>query len=388
MDVLVIGYDGFTGYPLAQYLLDSGYSVYGIDDLSRRERVSDQDSNSVIPIAKSDKRVEGLKSLGNFRHSNFDISNNDEKLGKILEENDFDCIVNLAQIPSAPYSMKSFDNAFETIKNNLGGHLNVLWNLRKKGKKKIPLVHLGTMGEWGQGVNMPIPEGFFKAEYEGYEDIIPFPRQTGSVYHSSKAMMSDLSWFACRIWELRNTDIHQGIIFGTRSPKKMEGIYRTRLDQDECFGTVINRFVLSAVKNYPLPIYGSGEQTRAVIPLRDSIRAIKLLIDNPPTDDDSHHSYRVVNQFTDYYSINDIADIVQKVGRRFGLDVTKQHIPNPRIEDEVHFYQPQSEKLDRLGFESKTTLEEEVELAFEDVIPHKDRIEEKNFIPKVKWREG
>jgi len=241
----------------------------------------------------------------------------------------------------------------------------------------------------GNCPNMPIPEGFFEVEYEGMRDILPFPKQTNSVYHTSKVMTSDLAWFAARVWELRITDIMQGVVYGTRTDTMTEPVYRTRFDIGECFGTNVNRAVACAVVGHPIVVYGSGFQRRGYIQLRDSVACLTLVTENHPTDDDSIHGYRVINQFDESYSCEEIAYIVKKVGEEhFGLNVKVKNIPNPRIEPEVHYYNPHHEKLYKMGWRPTKTIEEGLIEMFEDLIPLKDRILKfkDKILPKIKWR--
>ncbi len=315
-----------------------------------------------------------------------DVAKNYQGLEKIIKDFKPEGIIHLGQQPSPAYSMKSPRHATFTQANNVCGGLNLLWAVRKINHE-VPIITLGTMGEYSCP-NMPIPEGFFKCQYEGMEDILPFPRQGHSVYHVSKIQTTDNVWFACRTWVMKVTDIHQGVVYGTKTDEMGEDQrFRTRFDIDECFGTAINRFVSCAASGHPIVIYGSGYQTRGYIALRDSIQCITLVVEKPPTYDDSFHGHRVLNQFSSAYSINELAEKVQKIGNEeFDLDVKIQNIENPRIEPEVHFYKPHSEKLRRMGFRETRTFKEEIVTMFEDLIKHKDRITISKILPKIRWR--
>jgi len=260
-------------------------------------------------------------------------------------------------------------------RNNNEGLMNILWAT----KKYVPDAHittLATMGEYGTP-NMPIPEGFFEIEYEGMKDTLPFPRQGGSFYHISKIQSTHNVAFACKIWKLKSTDIHQGVVYGTRTEETT-----TRFDFDECFGTMINRAVACAVIERPIIPYGLGHQTRGYIALRDSIQCITISVENPP-----EGNYRVWNQFDECYRCNQIAEIVAQVAWSLGLKESIRNIENPRIESEEHFYQPHHGKLHQLGFRSTTTLLEELKIMFNDLIPNKQRILERadKIEPKIKW---
>lgn len=387
MKVLLAGVDGYIGYALAQKLLLRGHSVYGVDAFYRRMNVKSEGLESIIPIASPQERKKALKELGDYDFVSFDISTHYEFLANIFENFQPEAIVNLAQLPSAAFSMKNPKNARWNINNNVCGDLNVLWAMRDYAPESS-LVILGTMGIWGFP-NVNIPEGFFQVEYEGQTDILPFPRQTSSVYHTSKAQASDLDWFAARVWELRITEVEQGVVYGTRTDTMTKPELRTRFDISETWGTYINRAVSCAVMGHPITPYGSGLQTRAYIQLRDSIDCLTLLTENHPTNDDSIHGYRVVNQFDENYNCNELADIVKEVGEsEFGLNVEIENIPNPRVEPEYHYYNPKHEKLYKMGWQPKMTLKEGLKEMFEDLLPLKTKLEKykDKILPKILWR--
>lgn len=382
--------DGYLGFPLAQHLLNRRHDIFGIDCFYRRKWVEEVGSQSVIPIADWGEREKTLKTEfdGEFQgFKRLDVAKNYQGLEEIIRSFNPSVIVHLGQQPSPAYSMKSPRHATFTQANNVCGGLNLLWAV-KKVNHEIPIVTLGTMGEYSCP-NMPIPEGFFKCQYEGMEDILPFPRQGHSVYHVSKIQTTENVWFACRTWVMKVTDVHQGVVYGTKTDEMRDDYRRrTRFDIDECFGTAINRFVACAVSGHPIVIYGSGYQTRGYITLRDSIQCITLVVEKPPTYDDSFHGHRILNQFDEAYSINQLAGTVKKVGEKeFGLDVKVENIENPRIEPEVHYYNPQHEKLKRLGFRPTKTLEGELKIMFEDVLKHTNHINVSKIRPKIRWRD-
>lgn len=387
MKILLLGADGYIGYPLCQNLLLRGHKVYGVDAFYRRINVKNEGLESIIPIASSQTRTETLKKMGDYQFTPFDISSDYERLSGIFKTFQPETIVNLAQLPSAAFSMISPGHANWNILNNVCGMSNVLWCMRDYAPESS-VVTLGTMGEYS-APNMNIPEGFFKVEYEKLTDILPFPRQPNSVYHSSKVMASDLAWFAARVWELRITDVMQGIVYGTKTSTMTQPELRTRFDISETWGTYINRAVACAVMGHPITPYGSGLQTRAYIQLRDSIACLTLLTENYPTNDDSIHGYRVINQFDENYNCNEIAEIVKDVGEtEFNLDVTIQHVPNPRIEPEYHYYNPKHEKLYKMGWKPTMTLREGLKEMFQDLLPLKKTLEkyQKYILPKILWR--
>jgi len=386
MKIFVAGVDGFLGFPLLLRLLSRGHEVLGVDCFHRRHMVSEVNGISAIPIEDwSIRYTEVKRRFGDFTFKKLDITDY-HNLDVIYENYKPDAVINLAQQPSPAYSMIDPYHANFTQNNNINGLLNLFWCMRKY-TPEAQVVTLGTMGEWGFP-HMPIPEGFFQVEYEGYKDVLPFPRQTNSIYHTSKVQTSDNAWFACRIWELRATDIHQGVVYGTHTREMVVPQLRTRFDFDECFGTAINRFVAMAVTENPIIVYGSGLQVRSYIALTDSIECLCIATENFPTDNDSFHGYRVINQFDECYRLNDLAGTIQQIAWEFGLETYVKHIENPRIEAEYHFYEPHHEKLYKLGWRPTKDLKTTLREMFKDLIPYQDRLLEykHKFIPEIKWR--
>ena len=384
MRVLILGIDGYLGWSLAQYLTMRTHIVGGVDCYSRRGLVAEIGGYSAIPIAGMNTRIEAFEeSYGKsiyFREGDI--------VDYVFIENIIDvfkpeAIVHFAENPSAPYSMKGHREAAFVQHNNIIGTLNVLWAMRRKCPD-CHLIKLGTMGEYGTP-NVVIPEGFFEIEYEGRKDYLPFPRQPGSFYHLSKVHDSHNVWFACKVWGLRSTDIMQGVVYGTQTAKMgNDPRLRTRIDFDECFGTVINRYCCQAVIGYPLSPYGIGHQKRGFLTLEDSMQCITLAIENVP----SGGSYRVLNQLEEVYDITDLARKVQKAIRELGGNVELNNVDNPRVESEDHFYKPKHEKLPALGFRPTTTMGDELRIMLIDLMQQKERINLKKhlFAPVTKWR--
>ena len=383
--ILIIGIDGYLGYALAQNLARDGYVVSGIDAYYRRQQVKEMNSFSAIPISSTDQRKNILESDFKFfdRWVEGDIT--DYKFLKgVLKDIIPDTIVHLGENPSAPFSMKNQKNSVWVHNNNVIGSLNVLWGM-KEVCPEAHLIKLGTMGEYGTP-NIDIAEGFFEIEFRGRKDKLPFPRQAGSWYHQTKVHDTHNTMMACKIWGIKATDIMQGVVYGTRFSKEniLKPEYHTRLDFDECFGTVINRFVCQAVIDHPLTIYGSGKQTRSFIPLIDSMQCMRIAIDNPP----SKHEYRTLNQFENTYSVNELASVVKKnAEKNFNLNCSINYIKNPRLEPEDHYYNPDRVNLTNLGYLPTTDIDETVRNMLEDLIPHKNRIKSKKdiLVPKITW---
>jgi UDP-sulfoquinovose synthase len=295
-----------------------------------------------------------------------------------------EAIVHLGEQPSAPYSMIDLEHTTSTQVNNVQGTLNILYALRNVCPD-AHLVKLGTMGEYGTP-NVPIPEGFFEIEYRGRKDTLPFPRQPGSFYHLSKVHDSHNIMLACKIWRIRSTDLMQGVVYGTwTNETQADERLVTRFDFDGVFGTVVNRFCVQADIGYPLTVYGKGGQTRGYINLRDSIRCMELALENPPKSGE----YRVFNQFTETFSVRDVAENVKEAAERIGMEVHVEHLDNPRVESEEHFYEADHRRLLNLGLEPHKMVDA-LEGMLQDLIIYKDREAAKEDViePKVRWNEA
>ena len=239
------------------------------------------------------------------------------------------------------------------------------------------------MGEYGTP-DLDIAEGFIEVEFRGKKATIPYPKFAGSWYHWSKVHDSNNVMFACKLWGLRSTDIMQGVVYGTRTKEITEENLFTRFDFDEVFGTVINRYCAQAVIGHPLTVYGKGGQTRGFLALEDSIQCISILLDNPPQMGD----YRVLNQFDEQYKVRELADRVKRIGDKKGLDVGVQSIENPRLEKEEHYYKADHDQLKKLGFKATRHIDDEISIMLDDLIEHKDRINEKkeSIVKILKWQ--
>jgi UDP-sulfoquinovose synthase len=383
--MFIAGMDGYLGWPLALHLAGQGHEVAGADALLRRSWVSEMGSVSAIPIASVAERLQALRD-----HTGQDIPfwasdlRNYDTVDRIFREFQPEAVIHLGECPSAPYSMIDRQHAMFVQMNNLESTFNLLFALRDLAPG-AHLLKLGSMGEYGTP-EVDIPEGFFELEYKGRRDRMPFPRQASSWYHWSKVHGSNNIMFAGRIWGLRATDVMQGVVFGTRIDGAPDDPrLRTRLDFDQAFGTVVNRFACQAVIEHPLTLYGTGGQVRGFLPLRDSIQCLTLALENPP----EAGEYRVFNQFAETYSIRELADTVQKAALALGLKVAVAPVENPRaaIEREDHHYAPDHQHLFDLGYQATTDLATEVQGMLEDLLPHRDRIAEhqRALVPDVRW---
>jgi len=396
MRVLILGMDGYLGWPLALRLARLGMQVSGMDNLSRRKWVSDRNAHSVVPILSMEDRLKKAKEVldVDINYREFDILNRDE-LRDFLEEVEPEVIVHYAENSSAPYSMMSMENSIDVQTNNTIGTLGLLW-LIKEICPESSLVKLGTAGEYGSPLTgRPLFEGMFPSdavirwndrEWSLGGEIAP--RDPVSFYHVSKVQGTYNIYECCKYWWLRSYDIMQGVVYGNYTQEiALDPGLQTRFDVDEFFGTVINRFVSQAVAGIPLTIYGSGNQIKGFITLEEAMECMVRLIISPP----EPGQYDVVNQVSGLYQVKQIAETIGAIGNdKYGLDVTIQRLENPRVETEVHPLEIISTKLkEEFGLESKPDLEGEVDRMFKILTQDhvKARILEKkdSITPKTTW---
>lgn len=383
MRILVLGGDGYLGWATSMHFSKRGHEVHAVDDYLRRRAHAEAGTDSLTPIldslparAKAWKEATGL-DIG--------VTEGDltewpvvEKLFKDFEP---EAIVHYGEMPSAPYSMKDREHAVFTQFNNVTNTLNVLWAMRDLAPD-AHLVKLGTMGEYGTP-NIDIEEGFIEIEHKGRKDTLPFPKVPGSMYHLSKVHDSHNIQFACRIWGLRATDLNQGIVYGIETEEtKLDPSLATRFDYDDVFGTALNRFCLQAVIGHPLTVYGKGGQTRGYLNIVDTLQCVELATVNPAAEGE----FRVFNQFTESFSIMDLAQLVQKAGSEVGLEVVVDHIDNPRVELEEHYFNPTHTKLLELGLKPHLLSETLIESMFTSIEAHKDRVSLEHILPSTRWR--
>lgn len=384
MKVMITGIDGYTGWPLALHLLGRGHEVVGLDNFVTRRRVREVGSWSATPIGSFARRQAAVGELfgESIAFHRGDVTNY-AFLRHVLELERPEAIVHLGEQRSAPYSMIDVHHAVRTQTENIVGTIHLLY-LMKELVPDAHLVKMGTMGEYGTP-NIDIAEGFFDATWRGRSDPhLPFPRQAGSWYHWSKVHDSGNVMFATRIWGLRATDVMQGVVYGIRTPEMTDDRLLTRFDFDEVWGTALNRFVVEAILGLPITPYGKGGQTRGYIALEDSMQALRLSVENPV----GPGEYRVLNQFDEAYSVNQLAERTREIAREFSLEARIEHLPNPRVESEDHYYHPIHEKLPAMGYRRTRELGEVMRELFRDLLKHRRRLERKRAVvlPATDWR--
>jgi UDP-sulfoquinovose synthase len=384
MRVLILGGDGYLGWPTAMRFSARGHEVSVVDNFSRRRWHTQHSTDSLTPIRSLADRIEAWREVSGKEIRTFVGTLEDGKfLDRVVAETLPEVVIHYGEQPSAPYSMKSRETAVETQRTNVVGTLNLLFSLRDR----VPdchLVKLGTMGEYGTP-NIDIEEGFIEIEHKGRKDVLPFPKMPGSLYHLSKVHDSHNIHFACRIWGLRATDLNQGVVYGIETEESAsDERLITRFDYDEYFGTVLNRFCVQAVIGHPLTVYGEGGQTRGFLNIRDTLQCVELAASNPA----DLGEFRVFNQFTEQFSVTELADLVTRSGAELGYEVSVNKYPNPRIEAERHYYNAANTKLIDLGLKPHYLGEELVRSMLKTIERYKDRVIERAILPRTRWKPG
>jgi len=380
MKILVLGGDGYLGWPTALHLSACGHDVTVVDNLVRREYDREMGVDSLVPIASLPDRVTRWEQvsgrainmrLGNLTDAAFTYG--------VVAEAEPDAIVHFGEQRSAPYSMIDREHAVYTQVNNVVGTLNLMYAIAETDPS-IHLVKLGTMGEYGYP-NIDIEEGFIEITHNGRTDVLPYPKQPGSFYHLSKVHDSHNIMFACRVWGLRATDLNQGIVYGQSTDETdLDPALATRFDYDGVFGTVLNRFCVQAVTGHPLTVYGAGGQTRGMLNIRDTLACVTLALENPA----ERGEFRVFNQFTESFSVRDMAEMVKRVCPT-RVDIA-EGLSNPRVEREEHYFNAANTKLLDLGLEPHLLTDQVISRILELVESHRDRVDVQAIAPTVQWR--
>ncbi|HEY3845202.1 MAG TPA: NAD-dependent epimerase/dehydratase family protein [Acidimicrobiales bacterium] len=380
MKILVLGGDGYLGWPTALHLSALGHDITVVDNLVRREYDAEMGVDSLVPIAPIEERVKKWKEVsgrqvgvrvGNLTDAAFTYG--------VVAECKPDAIVHFGEQRSAPYSMIDREHAVYTQVNNVVGTLNLMYAIAETDPT-IHLVKLGTMGEYGYP-NIDIEEGFIEITHKGRTDVLPYPKQPGSFYHLSKVHDSANIMFACRVWGLRSTDLNQGIVYGqSTNETDMDPALATRFDYDGVFGTVLNRFCVQAVMGHPLTVYGAGGQTRGMLHIRDTLACVTLALENPA----DQGEFRVFNQFTESFSVRDMAEMVKSASSK-PVEIAVG-LANPRVEHEEHYFHAANTKLLDLGLEPHLLSDEVIAGMLSLVERHRDRVDPNAIAPTVQWR--
>jgi UDP-sulfoquinovose synthase len=383
MRVAVLGGDGYCGWATALYLSGKGHSIAIADNFARRQWDHELGVQTLTPILPLSDRLRVWQDLSGNNIELFvgDVTEYDF-LSSLIQDFEPEAVVHFAEQRAAPYSMIDRKHAVFTQVNNVVGTLNLLFALREF-QPECHLIKLGTMGEYGTP-NIDIEEGYITIEHNGRRDTVPYPKQPGSFYHLSKVHDSHNIMFTCKAWGLRATDLNQGVVYGTMTDEvALSEALINRFDYDEVFGTVLNRFCVQAAIGHPLTVYGKGGQTRGFLDIRDTVRCVEIACLNPAAQGEC----RVFNQFTEQFSVLDLARLVQTAGEKLGLAVEVDHLPDPRVEAEQHYYNAKHSKLIELGLEPHLLSDSLLDSLMNVALKYRDRIDPAVMLPQINWRQ-
>jgi len=392
--VLILGGDGYLGWPTALYFSERGYQVTVVDNYFRRNACTELDTGMLYPVPTLLERAEiWQKQTGReIKVVIADLADPERMRGLFDGSLQYDwaldkaftgiaqTIVHYAEQPSAPYSLLDYKHADITLSNNLRVTNNLLWAVRDFARDSH-IIKLGTMGEYGTP-DIDIEEGWLEIEHKGRKDKFLFPRQAGSLYHTTKVMDTDLMWFGVRMWNLRVTDLMQGPVYGIETEEsRIDDRLNTIFNYDEIFGTIVNRFITQAVIGYPLTVYGAGGQTRGYLNIKDTLQCVHMSELTPAESGE----LRIFNQIMETFSVNQLAEMTQRVGVSRGLEVEIKSIENPRKEAEEHYYNPTYQGLQAIGVKPNYLTDEVMNSMFDIVERYRDNIREDVIFKGVKW---
>ena len=376
--VLVLGADGYLGHPTCLHLAMRGYDVWAVDSFAKRlwENAVGVEPLRPVPPANSRFREWNERGRGSPIHFRTCDLLNQREIYKMLEACRPDAIIHYAEQPSAPFSQMGREQAVETQHNNVVGNLNLLFGMMKYCPD-AHLIKLGTMGEYGTP-NIDIEEGWLEVEHKGRKDRMLYPKKPGSFYHLSKVHDSHNIEFTCRIWGLRATDLNQGVVYGVETEETKDLSFH----YDAIFGTALNRFVVQAATNNPITVYGKGGQTRGFLNIKDTLQCVELAVLNPA----ARGEFRVFNQFTEQFSVLQLAEKVRDVARAKGLRGKINHIANPRVEMDEHYYNAKHTGLLELGLQPHLLDDETIGRMLDFALANKHSVKPASLMPDVRWK--
>jgi UDP-sulfoquinovose synthase len=394
-DILILGGDGYLGWPTAMFFSNKGYEVTVVDNYFRRHICNDINADTLYSVPNLVERskiwyektgyminvVIGDLTDPDFTRSLF-TGINLSYLWPLNKKYTVcpDTVIHYAEQPSAPYSLMNYKTSNFTLTNNLLVTNNLMFAVKDLAPE-VHIIKLGTMGEYGTP-NIDIEEGWLEITHKNRKDKFLFPRQAGSIYHTSKIMDTDLMWFGVRTWGLKVTDLMQGPVYGIETDESIiDGRLRTIFNYDEVFGTIVNRFITQTVAGYPLTVYGSGNQVRGYLNIKDTLQCVYLSEINPA----KKGELKIFNQIMETLSVNDIANIVSTTAREMGYDTQVKKVENPRVEQEEHYYNPTYQGLQDLGVQPHLLTKESVQGMLRLVESHKKNINSGLFHMGVKW---
>ncbi len=379
--ILVLGGDGYLGWPTAMAFSRAGHRVAVVDNFAKRGWELELGVRPLFPIPTLHERVRAWREVTEDEIQIFvgDLTNY-EFVESVVETFRPDTIVHYGEQPSAPYSMIDVRHATYSQANNVVGTLNVIFAIRDRSPE-THLVKLGTMGEYGTP-DIDIEEGYLTVSHNGRTHTFLYPKTAGSMYHLSKVHDSHNIHFACRIWGLRATDLNQGVVYGVETDESaLDPRLATSFHYDEVFGTALNRFCVQAAIGHPLTVYGKGGQTRGFLNIRDTIQCVSLAVANPAAPGEM----RVFNQFTEQFSVLELAERVKAAAGHLGWSVEVTHAPNPRKEAEEHYYNARHTKLLELGLVPRLLNEELIDTMLLKIKAHEALIDRSTLVQNVRW---
>ena len=383
MRILVLGGDGYLGWPTLMAFAAEGHEVLAVDNYSRRLLAQQTCSEALIPTPNLNERAQIFENHSGKRIS---VAIGDcadfSFLGTVFRDFHPEAVIHYAEQPSAPYSMMGFKEAHFTLQNNLNATFNTIWAVLHHAPD-CHIIKLGTMGEYGTP-DIDIEEGWIEIEHKGRRGKFLFPRQAGSLYHTTKILDTDLLWFYVRTFGIRVTDLMQGPVYGLKTDEaELDERLVPNFHYDDIFGTLVNRFLVQAVARVPLTVYGKGGQIRGYLNLKDTLQCVQLAMSMPAKEGE----LRILNQFTETFSVNELAQRVQEVGNRLGLNVRIEPIENPRKEPEDHYYNPVHSGLLDLGLKPHFMTDDVIAALLERVLRHRNRIDVNKIFPRVRWNQ-
>lgn len=384
MKILIVGGDGYLGWPTAMYLANRGHEVTVVDNFHRRLWDLEIGASSLIPILLLQERVVLWEQISN-KPIGVEVGDVTDYpfVEHVFKEYEPEAIIHYGEHRSAPFSMLSRRHAVLTQVNNIVGTMNILFAMHDLSPDSH-LVKLGTMGEYGTP-NIDIEEGFLEINHNGRSDVMPYPKQPPSFYHLSKVHDSHNIMFVCRAWGLRSTDLNQGVVYGIHTDETaLDPGLATRLDYDDVWGTVLNRYCVQAAIDHPLTVYGKGGQTRGFLDIRDTLRCIELATIHPAEPGE----YRVFNQFTEQFTVLELAHKVADAAMKLGWEPMIENVNNPRVEAEEHYYNAKHTKLLDLGLEPHFLSETLIDHLLETVRGHSSEVNRRLLYPTHSWKAG
>jgi UDP-sulfoquinovose synthase len=381
MRVLILGGDGYLGWPTAMAFASKGHQVCVIDNYLRRTLAMQTQSEALMPNPDLPARAQIFKSVSgcDIRVEIGDVTDY-RVLSNLFQDFQPEAVVHYAEQPSGPYSMIGYHEANLTLNNNLNATLNLIYAVMEYAPD-CHIIKLGTMGEYGTP-NIDIEEGWIEIEHKGRKQKFLYPRAAGTFYHTTKVLDTDILWFYVRTFDLRVTDLMQGPVYGLSTAEcDLDERLMPNFHYDDIFGTLVNRFLVQAVAGVPLTVYGKGGQTRGYLNLIDTLQCIELAMLQPA----APGQLRILNQFVETFSVNDVAEKVQRVGNQMGLGVRVEKIKNPRKEAEDHYYNPSHSGLLELGLKPHFMSDEVIGVILEKIIKYKEFIDVEKILPRVSW---